>query len=114
MTPNKYCTIRYEGPPMINTSDFKQQFLKGEKNALYYCDPNAPKSSSYQAAMVGIQIEKDHATILDHGRTSCAGNTIPDPAIMRASNRKFDQFEKDRMNMSRRLFQSTGYGMSTM
>jgi len=64
--------------------------------------------------MIGIQIDKDHATILDHGRTSCAGNTIPDPAIMRASNRKFDQFEKDRMNMSRRLFQSTGYGMSTM
>jgi len=47
MTPNKYCTIRYVGPPMINTSDYKQQFLKGEKNALYYCDPNAPKSSSY-------------------------------------------------------------------
>lgn len=95
---------------MINTSAFKQAFLKGEKDTFYYCDPNAPKVSSYQAALKGIQIDHDHACILDNGWVSNAGNTIPDPAMMTAANMKFDQFEKDRMNMSRRLFQSTGMG----
>ena len=47
MTPNKYATIRYEGPPMIDTKAFKQSFLKGEKDTLYYCDPNEPKTSTY-------------------------------------------------------------------
>ena len=64
--------------------------------------------------MMGLQIESNHAVILDNGRVSCAGNTMPDPAVMTANGRKFEQFEKDRMNMSRRLFQSTGMGMSTL
>ena len=95
---------------MIDTAKFKQAFLKGEKDALYYCDPNDPKVSTYQNTLKGIQIEKDHAFILDNGRISCAGNTMPDPAMMTASNMKFDVFEQDRLNMSRRMFQSTGMG----
>ena len=35
---------------------------------------------------------------------------MPDPAMMTASNKKFDLFEEDRLNMSRRMFQSTGMG----
>lgn len=116
MTPNRWSSIRYEGPPMINTSAFKQAFLKGEKDALYYCDPNAPKTSSYQTAMMGLQIDGEdvYAKILDNGHVSCAGNTMPDPATMTHNNKKFLKFEEDRMNMSRRLFQSTGQGMSTL
>ena len=69
---------------MIDTHGFKQAFLKGQKDALYYCDPNDPKTSTYQLHLKGIQIgdEKTHARILDNGRISCAGNTMPDPAMM--------------------------------
>lgn len=112
MTPNKHATIRYEGPPMIDTKQFKQSFLKGEKDALYYCDPNAPKTSTYQLHLKGNQIEGENtfARIVDNGRISCAGNTMPDPAMMTATNLKFNTFEQDRLNMSRRMFQDTGMG----
>ena len=50
------------------------------------------------------------AKILDNGRISCAGNTMPDPAMMTHSNMKFETFEQDRLNMSRRMFQSNGMG----
>ena len=112
MTPNKYSTIRYEGPPMIDTKQFKQTFLKGQKEALYYDDPNLPKASTYQQHLKGLQIENEDfiAKILDNGRVSCAGNAMPDPAMMTHSNMKFETFEQDRLNMSRRMFQSTGMG----
>ena len=32
----------YLGPPMIDTKAFKQEFLRGEKDAVLYCDPNDP------------------------------------------------------------------------
>ena len=59
-----------------------------------------------------MQIENEEfiAKILDNGRISCAGNAMPDPAMMTQSNMKFETFEQDRMNMSRRMFQSTGMG----
>jgi len=37
----------YLGPPMIDAKAFKQQFLAGDKDAVMYCDPNAPKPSTY-------------------------------------------------------------------
>lgn len=106
MTPNKYSTIKYEGPPMIDTKQFKQTFLKGQKEALYYDDPNLPKNSTYQQHLKGLQIENEDfiAKILDNGRVSCAGNAMPDPAMMTSTNMKFETFEQDRLNMSRRMF----------
>ena len=48
-----------------------------------YQDPNEPKSTSYAATMKGLQIFGDNrAEILMDGRTSLAGNTLPDPSVM--------------------------------
>ena len=44
----------YLGPPMIDTKATKQSFLKGDKDVVLYCDPNAPKSSSYQQNLTGL------------------------------------------------------------
>lgn len=73
--------VRYDGPPMIDTKNFKQAFLKGDKDAVYYCDPNNPQGSTYAGRFKGMQLT-DIAKILDDGRTSFAGPTIPDPATM--------------------------------
>ena len=54
MRESKYGKIRYDGPPLINTRDFKQNFLKGNKDAVYYCDPNRVDPSSYQDRFKGI------------------------------------------------------------
>ena len=91
---------------MIDTKQFKQTFLKGQKEALYYDDPKLPKNSTYQQHLKGLQIENEDfiAKILDNGRVSCAGNTMPDPAMMTSTNMKFETFEQDRLNMSRRMF----------
>lgn len=35
---------------------------------------------------------------------------MPDPQMMTSTNLKFETFEQDRMNMSRRMFQSNGMG----
>jgi len=54
MRESKYGKIRYDGPPLIDTKDFKQSFLKGNKDAVYYCDPNRVDPSSYQDRFKGI------------------------------------------------------------
>jgi hypothetical protein len=42
-----------------------------------------------------LQIENEDfiAKILDNGRVSCAGNAMPDPAMMTSTNMKFETFE---------------------
>ena len=56
----------YQGPTMIETKSFKQQFLAGDKRAVMYTNPNEPKTSSYQTTLRGIQVDGDvRATILD-------------------------------------------------
>lgn len=48
MTPSRMKFIEhYEGPPMIDTKEFKQRFLRGDKDAVLYQDPNEPKMTSY-------------------------------------------------------------------
>ena len=37
----------YLGPPLINTMDFKQEFLKGDKDAVMYHDKKAKECSNY-------------------------------------------------------------------
>ena len=53
LTPNRITNYRYDGPNMINTAEYKQAFLKGDRDAVYYCDRNEPKSTSYQVTMTG-------------------------------------------------------------
>ena len=40
LTPSRLNSLKYDGPPMIDTKEFKQTFLKGDRDALYYCDKN--------------------------------------------------------------------------
>ena len=107
LTPSRLNALKYDGPPMIDTKEFKQTFLKGDRDALYYCDRNEAKHTSYQANLTGTQVSMP-ATILDHNRTSLVGLVIPDPAMMTASNLKFKSLEQDRMRMSKRIFQQSG------
>jgi hypothetical protein len=85
--------------------------LKGDKDAVYYCDPNNPQGSTYAQRFKGMQLT-DFAKILDDGRTSFAGPTIPDPATMTMTSLKFREIENDRMRMTRRMF--TNNGMTTL
>jgi len=109
LTPMRITGMRYEGPAMINTRDYKQAFLKGDRDAVYYCDRNEPKSTSYQVTMTGSQVKGDPAAILDHNRLSLVGNVIPDPQTMTSTNLRFTSLEHDRMNMSRKMFQKSGF-----
>lgn len=68
--------------PTINPRLMKQQFLQGDKDAVYYYDMKEPRVSQYQAKFKGIQIEKGKAEIVNQYRTSCAGGTIPDPSML--------------------------------
>ena len=64
----------YQGPTMIDTKTFKQQFLAGDKGAVMYTNPNEPKTSSYQSVLRGLQVDGDvRATILDRQWQSYAG-----------------------------------------
>ena len=47
ITPNRLTGFKYEGPQMIITKDYKQAFLKGDADAIYYCNRNEPKHTSY-------------------------------------------------------------------
>jgi hypothetical protein len=68
--------------PMCNTKALKQNFLSGDKSAVLYCDKKAANPSTYQNRYKGLQIYKDHARIVDDYRTTLAGTTVPDPAVL--------------------------------
>ena len=108
ITPGRITGFKYDGPPMIDAKSYKQAFLKGDKDALYYCDHAEPKHTSYQMSMTGCQVKGEPATILDYNRTSLAGLVIPDPATMTQSNLKFASMEEEREKMSRKMFQQSG------
>ena len=67
---------------MCNTKALKQNFLSGDKSAVLYCDKKAANPSTYQNRYKGLQIYKDHARIVDDYRTTLAGTTVPDPAVL--------------------------------
>ena len=84
MTPARLgLAKKYEGPPMIDTKTFKQQFLKGDKGVVMYLDAKGPKTSSYQENLKGMQVTADRrAFILDNQHTSFIQTTVPDPMTM--------------------------------
>ena len=85
---SKYGLIRYDGPPMMDASAYKQQFLAGDKEAIFYCDPNNPQGSTYANRFKGVPSD-DKAQILNDGRTTFAGATIPDPATMSMTRQRW-------------------------
>ena len=70
-----------EGAAGTDTRATKQNFLRGDKDAVYYCDTHEPKISYYQSKHKGMQLA-DVPRIVDYCRISNAGTTIPDPAVM--------------------------------
>lgn len=76
--------------PMCNTRALKQNFLHGDDAAVYYCDRAASNPSTYQNRYKGLQIYKDHARIVDDYRTTVAGTTVPDPAVLRATGMRYN------------------------
>jgi hypothetical protein len=50
---SKYGLIRYDGPPIIDVAATKQQFLKGDKEAVLIGDPNSPYPSTYANVFKG-------------------------------------------------------------
>lgn len=71
MRDSKYGMIRYEGPPMMDASAYKQEFLAGDKHAIFYCDPNNPQGSTYATRFKGLPGDVK-AQILDDGRITFA------------------------------------------
>ena len=75
MTPDRLrLYTETEGAPMVDTRTFKQRFLAGDKEAVMYCDPNEPKTTSYTSTMRGLQVREDErAAILNDCRISFVG-----------------------------------------
>lgn len=109
LTPNRLTGMRYDGPVMIIPKNFKQEFLKGDGDTIYYCDKNELNHTSYQATLKGEKVKGEPATILDHNRLSLVQNVIPDPHTVTGSQNMFKSLEQDRMNLSRRVFQKSGF-----
>ena len=63
-----------DGPADVDTSAIKQQFLAGDKEAVMYCDPKEPKTTSYASIHRGHQVSPEQkAEILDHNLKSFVG-----------------------------------------
>ena len=68
---------------MIDTKQLTQDYLKGNKDVLYYVEGDAPNMTSYQNTLKGLQVRGNaQAVILDKNRFSFIGHPIPDPQMM--------------------------------
>mmetsp|Transcript_13151 Transcript_13151/g.22262 ORF Transcript_13151/g.22262 Transcript_13151/m.22262 type:complete len:155 (-) Transcript_13151:37-501(-) len=96
-------------PEMLNTKEFKQQFLRGQPfNITAYVEPRDPKITSYQATMQGKH-HKDKAKILDFERLSCGvGGVIPDPLVLSKNQSRLRKFSNDLTNMTQQQFGYSG------
>jgi hypothetical protein len=70
-------------PSMINTKQFKQDFLRGQPyDITHYVELKDPKKTFYQSTMLG-RPGVDKAKYIGFERSSCGfGGVIPDPMIM--------------------------------
>jgi len=84
MTPDRLgLGVKYEGPPIMDPKQTKQDFLKGDKEVVMYFDKKELYGSSYAANLKGLQVSPDRrAFVLDNQRTSYVGHTIPDPTTL--------------------------------
>jgi len=53
-------------------------------------------------------VYRDHARIVDDYRTTLAGTTIPDPAVLRATGQRYGAFTHDLRNMTSKNFFKEG------
>ena len=94
---------------MINTQEFKLEFLAGDKDAVMYHDKKAKECSNYQSNLKGLQVHGDaQATILDYNRQSFVQHTIPDPNLIKTTKSRFRSISKDRDVQRTRMMNSTG------
>lgn len=76
---------------------------------MYYCDKRANYPSMYQGKFKGQQVYRDHARIVDDYRTTLAGTTVPDPAVLRATGQRYGGFTHDlRTLTSQKFFKDNG------
>ena len=78
--------VNYKMPKfdsLIDPKSFKLAFLKGNKEAVYYCKSDDPTYTHYLGHFKGKQVvPEERAKIIDHFWTTCAGFALPDPAVM--------------------------------
>ena len=56
-----------DGAANVDTRALRQALLVGDKDAVYYCDPNEPKSTTMKKSFKGLQVgDKSRASILDY------------------------------------------------
>ena len=99
--------------PLIDPKSFKQEFLKGDKKCVFYCESFEPNTTSYTSTMRGLQVGEDKARIIDNGRVTCAGNAMPDPQTMSklqpfnfldSTKRKFLAYKRELKDISQKMF----------
>ena len=84
-TVSQYVDPNYVMPhfdPLINAKEFKQAFLMGDKEVIYYLKNPDTSYTTNRNQYRGLQVSEDNrASIIQHFRTTCAGNALPDPAL---------------------------------
>lgn len=88
---------------MINTKQFKQDFLRGQPyDITHYVEIKDPKKTSYQTSMMG-KAPTDKAKYIGFERNSCGyGGVIPDPMIMTENSNRMRTFSTDLKKMTMR------------
>ena len=96
-------------PAILDTKDFKGQFLKGQPfNITSYIDNKGPIKSSYQDAMKGL-LQRDRAFVVDKGEQSCGiGGVIPDPLTLTQTKQRLSTFRREMEQMRTKRFSYTG------
>ncbi len=68
--------------PLMDPKATKQDFLRGNKDAVYYLSASS-NQSSYLNTFKGLQVPEDNrAEIIQRFYTTCAGMALPDPAVV--------------------------------
>lgn len=87
--------------PIINAKEYKQAFLKGDRESVYYLKPIDPNFTHYHGGFRGLQVDpKNKANIIDRFRTTCAGYALPDPQTVAASAQKFERYKASNADLS--------------
>lgn len=82
--------------PLIVAHDAKQEFLRGDRDAVYYLTAAQPNFTHNRGLHRGLQVPEDNkASIIDSFRISCAGHALPDPQHLNASSKKLSVFRRD-------------------
>jgi hypothetical protein len=93
--------------PLLNASQEKQGFLKGQLDAVYYLKPEIENFTHYLGNHNGLQVaKKDRARIIDPFRVTCGGVAIPDPQTVGASEGRFSRYRQETEAITDKIFQT--------